>query len=275
MTISAQLNRVLFVHAHPDDESLYTGAVIAQCVADGLEVMVVTCTRGEEGDILDPLLSDASPDKNDNLGEIRIEELSSALSVLGVRQHSFLGAPSRLFRDSGMVGRISNQHPHAFIRADLSEPVDLLAKTIIDFKPHVVVTYDPSGGYGHPDHIQTNFITTKAIETARISARISGIDWQTPTFFWCVIPDAILAEAVVTQENFASVNQFLHRTSSVEPDGEEEPIAVPVSGFIAEKVAALRCHRSQMGPDLFGGLSDAEILALIPKIELLLPSKKL
>ena len=275
MPVSAQSRRVLFVHAHPDDEALYTGASIAQCIADGFQVMVVTCTRGEEGDILDPSLSQSASAKNDNLGQYRSEELAAALQVFGVRRHLFLGAPTRKFRDSGMTGRISNQHPHAFTKADVMERANLLAQVILDFDPQIVITYDPSGGYGHPDHIQTNLITTKALAIVAESTQLGKSGDQAPILMWCMIPDSQALESLNLTANLTSVKELLDGALESALEVMEQTVAVPVAEFISEKVAALRCHKSQMGPKLFEGLSDQEILSLIPTIELLIPSQKL
>ncbi|MDT5072934.1 MAG: N-acetyl-D-myo-inositol-2-amino-2-deoxy-alpha-D-glucopyranoside deacetylase, partial [Mycobacterium sp.] len=139
--------RLLFVHAHPDDETLTTGATIAHYVARGARVQVVTCTLGEEGEVIGEQLAQLAVDGADQLGGYRIGELSSALAELGVDGPRFLGGAGR-WRDSGMVGTPPRRRQR-FVDADPRDTVGALVTVIRDLRPHVVVTYDPNGGYGH------------------------------------------------------------------------------------------------------------------------------
>lgn len=149
---------LLFVHAHPDDETLATGTTLAHYVAAGDEVHVLTCTLGEEGEVIPPELSHLDSAHDDTLGAFRREELREAMRRLGVH-HAVLDG----YRDSGMAGMPSAQHPHAFARADLDEVSKRVAEHILELAPHVVVTYEEHGGYGHPDHIQTHRATMRAL----------------------------------------------------------------------------------------------------------------
>src|SRR5947199_6003842 len=147
--------RVLFVHAHPDDEVIGSGATMARYAADGTHVTLVTCTLGEEGEVLVPELAGLAASKADQLGGYRIGELSAAMRALGVTDFRFLGGPGR-WRDSGMMGTPANDHPRSFWRADLDEATRELVQVVREVRPQVVVTYDENGGYRHPDHTQAH-----------------------------------------------------------------------------------------------------------------------
>ncbi|MGD0604540.1 MAG: N-acetyl-1-D-myo-inositol-2-amino-2-deoxy-alpha-D-glucopyranoside deacetylase [Streptosporangiaceae bacterium] len=158
--------RLLLVHAHPDDESIGTGATMAKYAAEGVRVTLVTCTLGELGEIIPPSLAHLAADSEDRLGEYRIGELAAACDVLGVTDHRFLGGPGR-WRDSGMMGTPANDDPRCFWRADVDEAAAALAGLIREVQPQVLVTYDANGGYGHPDHIQAHRVTRRALELTR------------------------------------------------------------------------------------------------------------
>ncbi|HEX4701692.1 MAG TPA: N-acetyl-1-D-myo-inositol-2-amino-2-deoxy-alpha-D-glucopyranoside deacetylase [Pseudonocardiaceae bacterium] len=160
MTLTAP-SRLLLVHAHPDDESLWTGGTIARYAARGVQVTVVTCTLGEQGEIIpaDLALLDASV--GDQLGGYRAGELRSACAALGVTDHRYLGGIGR-WRDSGMAGDPANAHPRAFTRGPIAEQVAALGEVIADVRPQVVVSYGADGGYGHPDHVRAHDITVAA-----------------------------------------------------------------------------------------------------------------
>ena len=156
---------LLLVHAHPDDESIGTGATMAKYAAQGARVTLVTCTLGELGEILPPGLAHLAADRDDRLGEYRIGELDAACAALGVTDHRFLGGAGR-WRDSGMIGTAGNDDPRCFWRADLDEAAAALLAVINEVRPQVLVSYDDNGGYGHPDHIQAHRVTRRAFELA-------------------------------------------------------------------------------------------------------------
>ena len=168
--------RALFVHAHPDDEAITTGGTIAALVGAGADVRVITCTLGEEGEVLGDEFAGLVADRADQLGGYRIAELASALRALGVGRPRFLGGAGR-WRDSGMAGTPSAEHPRAFVRSG-SEAVDELVEELEEFRPHLVVTYDPRGGYGHPDHIRAHEIVHSAVE--RATHRPTRLAWTVP-----------------------------------------------------------------------------------------------
>ena len=154
-------HRLLLVHAHPDDESLWTGGTIARYAAQDVQVTVVTCTLGEQGEVIPPELARLTADAADQLGGYRVGELRSACAALGVTDHRFLGGIGR-WRDSGMAGDPANGHPRAFGTGPMDEQVAALRQVIDELRPQVVVTYAADGGYGHPDHIRAHQVTMAA-----------------------------------------------------------------------------------------------------------------
>jgi N-acetyl-1-D-myo-inositol-2-amino-2-deoxy-alpha-D-glucopyranoside deacetylase len=176
--------RLLFVHAHPDDESLSNGATIAHYTARGAEVRVVTCTLGEEGEVIGDRWAGLAVDRADQLGGYRIGELTTALQALGVSAPIYLGGAGR-WRDSGMSGTPQRLRQR-FIDADEREAVGALVAIIRELRPHVVVTYDPHGGYGHPDHVHAHTVTAAAVAAAG-TADYPGEPWTVPKFYWTVL----------------------------------------------------------------------------------------
>jgi len=164
--------RAMFVHAHPDDESITTGGSLAVLTAAGADVRVVTCTLGEEGEVLGDELAGLVADDADQLGGYRIRELTDALRALGIDRPRFLGGAGR-WRDSGMAGTPAAENPRAFVRSGRAA-VDELVGILDEFRPHLVVTYDPHGGYGHPDHIRAHEIVGAAVhESSHPPARLA------------------------------------------------------------------------------------------------------
>ncbi len=157
--------RLLFVHAHPDDETLTCGIAMSHHVARGDEVHVLTCTLGEEGEVIPPPLAALEGHPDDLLGPHRHGELAEALRRIGARMHVLGAAPGRLsrYRDSGMVGSPAADRPEAFVNADPDEASGLVADLVCSLRPDVVVTYDEHGGYAHPDHVQTHRVTRDAL----------------------------------------------------------------------------------------------------------------
>lgn len=171
--------RLLLVHAHPDDETLTTGGTIAHHAArPDTQVTLVTCTLGEQGEIIPPALAGLAADRADQLGGYRIGELAGACAALGLSDHRFLGGAGR-WRDSGMAlaghgvraATPEHLHPRAFARPqDFDAQVDALVEVMEETRPQVVVTYGADGGYGHPDHVRAHEITVAAV--ARRPARV-------------------------------------------------------------------------------------------------------
>jgi len=183
--------RLLFVHAHPDDETLTTGLTMASYASRHHDVHLLTCTLGEQGEVIPPELAHLGADCDDTLGPWRREELRAAMSVLGVT-HSVLGQdPDRgvlsRYRDSGMAGTAGARHPDAFAAADPAEATAMVAAHIRALRPDVVVTYDAHGGYGHPDHIATHRITMAALSVLAGEAQGGAV---VPPSAFCVLTAA-------------------------------------------------------------------------------------
>jgi N-acetyl-1-D-myo-inositol-2-amino-2-deoxy-alpha-D-glucopyranoside deacetylase len=150
---------LMTIHAHPDDETIATGGTMAAAVAAGRRVVLVTCTRGELGEIVVPDLD--TPDNHRRLGELRAVELERAMGRLGVTEWENLG-----YRDSDMMGRVGNLDPRSFWRADLDEAAGRLVWLIRTHRPDVITTYNEYGGYGHPDHIRVHDVAVRAFPRA-------------------------------------------------------------------------------------------------------------
>src|SRR5690606_11635416 len=187
--------RVLFVHAHQDDESIETGATIARYAAEGAHVTLVTCTLGEEGETIPPELAHHAADRDDTLGRYRIGELAAACAALGVTDHRFLGGAGR-WRDSGMMGAPSNLRPDCFWQADLDEAAAELVKVIREVRPQVLVTYDENGTYGHPDHIKAHRVSWRAYELAADPAFPGGEPWRIAKVYHTAQPRSVLRRGV-------------------------------------------------------------------------------
>jgi len=150
---------LMTVHAHPDDETIGTGGTMARAVVEGRRVVLVTCTRGEMGEIVMPDMD--TPDNHRRLGEIRAGELERAMGILGVTEWENLG-----YHDSDMMGRPGNHDPRSFWKADLDEAAGRLVWLIRRYQPDVMTTYNSFGGYGHPDHIRVHDVAVRAFPRA-------------------------------------------------------------------------------------------------------------
>ncbi|MEV4757710.1 N-acetyl-1-D-myo-inositol-2-amino-2-deoxy-alpha-D-glucopyranoside deacetylase [Micromonospora sp. NPDC049559] len=236
--------RLLLVHAHPDDETVGTGATMALYAAAGARVTLVTCTLGEEGEIHLPELARLAATEADQLGGYRLTELRAACAAMGVTDHRFLGGAGR-YRDSGMMGLPTNAHPRAFWQADLDEAAGHLVEIMREVRPQVLVTYDPNGFYGHPDHIQAHRVAMRAAELA--GAEGFGPD----KIYWTAMPRSVL-EAGMAAFRESADNPFAGLDQAEElPFGTpDEQIAARIDGtdHHAAKEAAMRAHASQI-PD--------------------------
>jgi len=157
--VAIHVPTLMTVHAHPDDETIGTGGTMARAVADGRRVVLITCTRGEMGEIVVPDMD--TPDNHRRLGEIRAGELERAMATLGITEWESLG-----YHDSDMMGRTGNLDPRSFWQADLDEAARRLTWFIRRYQPDVITTYNDFGGYGHPDHIRTHDVTIRAFPRA-------------------------------------------------------------------------------------------------------------
>jgi N-acetyl-1-D-myo-inositol-2-amino-2-deoxy-alpha-D-glucopyranoside deacetylase len=237
--------RLLFVHAHPDDETLTTGATIAHYAARGADVRVLTCTLGEEGEVIGSRWAQLAVDGADQLGGYRIGELTSALKELGVDQPRYLGGAGR-WRDSGMEGSPA-RHRQRFADADMDEAVGELVAVLRDFRPHVVITYDPNGGYGHPDHVQAHRVTTAAVAAASGGGH-PGEPWQVPKFYWTVMDGESMAEALESLNGIELPDSWVRIPATALPFdlGHRIDAVIDAPDSLPAKVAAMRAHRTQV-----------------------------
>jgi len=251
--IASTQPRLLLVHAHPDDESINNGATMAAYVARGAQVTLVTCTRGEEGEILVPELSHLASDKEDGLGAHREIELAAAMNELGVSDFRFLGAPVKKWRDSGMIGTPQNERPDVFWNSDLDEAARHLEKIILEIKPHVLITYDENGGYGHPDHIKAHQVAMRAAELARASG------WEIKKIYWNTIPISVIEEGIAAMKG-TGVDFFGVEKAEDFPFAAPDHLVTTVFNgdeFVAKKMAAMKAHPTQIAVDgPFFALSD-------------------
>jgi N-acetyl-1-D-myo-inositol-2-amino-2-deoxy-alpha-D-glucopyranoside deacetylase len=245
--------RLLLVHAHPDDETIGTGATMAKYAAAGAHVTLVTCTLGEEGEILVPALEHLASNRDGGLGEHRIGERAKAMAVLGVTDYRWLGGEGR-WRDSGMMGESTNDNPDCFWQADLDEAIGELVKVIREVKPHVVVGYDENGGYGHPDHIQAHRVAVGAFEAAGDAARYpdGGEPWAPSKYYEAVVPTSLLRKAFEALKELGEEAPF-GATSADEMnfgvDDEYVTAAVDAREFLDTKLEALRAYPTQVAVD--------------------------
>jgi N-acetyl-1-D-myo-inositol-2-amino-2-deoxy-alpha-D-glucopyranoside deacetylase len=247
--------RLLLVHAHPDDESITTGATMAYYAAQGVGVTLLTCTLGEEGEVLVPEFAQLAAGEADQLGGLRIGELDAAMAALGVADHRWLGGAGR-FRDSGMMGTEANKHPRAFWRADEDETVFAVAVSaavdvVREVRPQVVVTYDQNGDYGHPDHIMAHRVATAAVEKAADPGYGTGEPWQVAKVYWLGVPKSVLRGGF---EALSTVQDRPFDVADVDDlpfgvDDEEITTVVDATGYGAQKMTALAAHRTQIAVD--------------------------
>ena len=237
--------RLLLVHAHPDDETIGTGATMAKYAAEGVHVTLVTCTLGEEGEILVPELADLASTEQDLLGQHRIGELAAACAALGVQDHRFLGGAGR-WRDSGMMGTPPNDHPDSFWQADLDEAVAALVEVLREVQPQVVVTYDDKGGYGHPDHIQAHRVTRAALE------RTAGEPWAVQKLYETAFPKSVLQAGIDLLKATGETNFFGADSADDLPFGnpdEDVTTEIDARDHLEAKLAAMRAHATQISVD--------------------------
>ena len=234
---------LLIVHAHPDDESISTGGILAKYSADGVRTVLTYCTRGEAGDILNPDF--VPPQPGMSITDIRAKELEKALKVLDVKSAKFLG-----YRDSGMAGTPENNHPHAFARADKQEATARLVEIIRRVRPQVIVTYNEKGTYLHPDHIMANRVTRLAFEASGdIDYHANGglEPWQPARLYYTAIPlDRIrrLHKQIAEQDEDPGFDPEVLGTAE-----EKISAIIDVRKFLTRKLDALNCHQSQMNPN--------------------------
>jgi N-acetyl-1-D-myo-inositol-2-amino-2-deoxy-alpha-D-glucopyranoside deacetylase len=234
--------RLLLVHAHPDDESIGTGATMAKYAAEGAHVTLVTCTLGELGEVIPPELAHLAWDADGGLGQYRIGELAAACQVLGVTDHRFLGGAGR-WRDSGMMGIPSNDWPGSFWQADVDGAARELLAIIEEVRPQVMVSYDADGFYGHPDHIQAHQVAWRAFELA---------DGLVSKFYATAVPKSVLTHAMALMDESGGAD--FTRVESVDElpfgtDDEKVTTEIDARDYLDAKLAAMRAHATQISVD--------------------------
>jgi mycothiol conjugate amidase Mca len=249
--MTAPAPRVLVaVHAHPDDECISMGGVLARYAAQGVRTVLVTCTDGAVGEISDPAL--ATPE---TLVEVRARELDESVRILKISRLVKL-----CYRDSGMAGTADNQHPASFAQADLNEAVGRVVKVIRDEKPQVVVTYDENGGYGHPDHIRTHQVGVAAFHAAADAAQFpeAGAPWSATKLYYVVITQSGVERMARLIQESGIDSPWATRAAEGTADlprfgvpDERVTTRVDVGGYTAIKRQALLAHRTQLGPEMW------------------------
>ena len=254
--------RLLLVHAHPDDEVIGQGATMAKYAAEGRGVTLVTCTAGEMGEILVPELEHLAADKEDRLGEHRKGEIADSMAALGVTDHRWLGGFQH-FRDSGMKWHedgyaiaADDVHANAFANADLTRAADLLVEIIREVRPQVLVTYDQFGGYGHPDHIQAHRVAMYAAQLAAVpSYRLDlGEPWEIAKIYWGAMSESRMRAGLRSLRDAGDTTSF----EGMDPDGplphfvtadEFLSAGIDATEHVAKKMAALRAYPTQITTD--------------------------
>jgi N-acetyl-1-D-myo-inositol-2-amino-2-deoxy-alpha-D-glucopyranoside deacetylase len=235
--------RLLALFAHPDDEAFGTGGTLACYAATGAEVTLVCATRGEAGEIADPSFA-----TRETLGQVREAELHCAAATVGVQEVIFLG-----YRDSGMAGTSENADPRAFVNAPAEEVVPQLVGIIRRVQPQVMITFEPNGGYGHPDHIAINRHTVAAFHAAADPSLYpeQGPAWRAQRLFYSAIPRSFFLRM---RDELAARGMDTSDFARFEEGGaggwsdDQINVTLEVSDTVEAKWDALRCHRTQFGP---------------------------
>ncbi|MEU6983188.1 N-acetyl-1-D-myo-inositol-2-amino-2-deoxy-alpha-D-glucopyranoside deacetylase [Streptomyces sp. NPDC046324] len=242
--------RLLLVHAHPDDESINNGATMARYAAEGAQVTLVTCTLGEEGEVIPPELAHLAPDREDRLGAHRVGELADAMKELGVTDHRFLGGPGR-FRDSGMMGVEQNRRANAFWNTDVDTAAPYLVEIVRETRPQVLVTYDPDGGYGHPDHIQAHRVAMRAAELAADATYRPdlGPAHAIAKVYWNRVPRPVAEAAFARLHAEGAGFPGVADIDDVPGVVDDSLVTAEIAGdtaWTARKTAAMRAHATQI-----------------------------
>ena len=254
--------RLLLVHAHPDDESIGQGATMAKYVAEGRGVTLVTCTGGEMGEILVPELEHLADHRDGGLAEHRRGELADAMAALGVTDHRYLGGFGT-YRDSGMQWHADGHavpadetDPRAFWNADLTEAADHLVAVIREVRPQVLVTYDQFGGYGHPDHIQAHRVATYAVALAAVPSYRTdlGEAWDVAKVYWGAMSESRMRAGLRAMRDAGDTTSF----EGMDPDGplphfvtpdDQLSCQVDAQEYVEAKMSALAAHKTQITTD--------------------------
>lgn len=253
---------LLGIYAHPDDEIIGPGGTLARYAADGARVGLVIATRGEAGEIQRPGTATL-----ETLTEVREQEMRCSANALGISDLIFLD-----YRDSGMAGTADNEHPGALINAPEGEVTGKLVAIIRQFQPDVLLTFEPFGGYGHPDHIVINRLTLAALTAAPDARQYpeAGSPWQPSRLFYPLLPDSVILEikeqVAAAGGNLAGYDELIEgRGAAGVPDYDIHAV-LDISDYVKQKWEAWDCHQTQFGPDSrFRRLPDAQMQALLSR----------
>lgn len=241
------------VHAHPDDEVFMTGGTLARLSSEGVQTVLVTSTLGENGEIVDPDLDEATKQSYfPRLGQVREQELKAAVAALGVSELRLLG-----FRDSGMAGTPENDDPASFHRATFDEAVKRLVALIREFKPQVLATYDPFGGYGHPDHIQAHRVTVVAFDVAgdkRFYPELGLEPWQPGKLYYTALRRSFFQRMATEMRARGLEGPWNNPEMELDSWGERDELITTrfeVADFLENKMQAFRAHKTQISPNNF------------------------
>jgi N-acetyl-1-D-myo-inositol-2-amino-2-deoxy-alpha-D-glucopyranoside deacetylase len=253
--------RLLLVHAHPDDETINNGVTMARYVDEGAHVTLVTCTLGEEGEVLVPELGHLAADQTDQLGRHRIGELAAAMDELGVTDHRFLGGAGK-YRDTGMIYDADGNaavppetRPDSFWQADLVAAANDLVPIIREIRPQVLVTYDQYGNYGHPDHVQAHRVATyaAALAGARSYREDLGEPWDIAKIYWMAMSESSFRDSLRRLRESGDTTTF----EGMDPEAEYPMITpdrlldcvIDGEGYIDRKMNAMKAHPTQITVD--------------------------
>lgn len=237
--------RLIAVHAHPDDESITTGGLLARCAGGGIKTCLVTCSDGRYGPVNPELGVSLSPDE---LAEVRGQELAEAAKTLGISELVALG-----YHDSGMFGSDCNHRPHAFWAQPVQQLVEQLMAVLRRFRPHVLVTYDAFGCTGHPDHIQAHRAAMLAVEAAADPRLFPerGPVWETGAVLYPVFPVSAMTRFIDKElaagRPHPMAGKSVEEINYLRPDGLVTH-RVEISAQYMVKSQALGAHRTQVGP---------------------------
>jgi N-acetyl-1-D-myo-inositol-2-amino-2-deoxy-alpha-D-glucopyranoside deacetylase len=230
---------LLGLYAHPDDEQLISGT-LAQCASEGIRTGLLCATRGEAGEIHESVEAN-----RENIGKVREAELRAAAVVLGVKHLYFLD-----YRDSGWIGSPDNDRPDSFNKCGSEEALGHMVRVIREFRPTILTTFDPTGGYGHLDHLMIQKLSLEAFDAAADPARFpeAGEPWQAARLYYSMFTQSVMRRLMLHLQEVNPGDNFL--TVDAPTNGlEDEALTneIDVTRWLELKDRSLRCHRTQKG----------------------------
>lgn len=234
---------IMLVHAHPDDEVISTGGIAMKYHDEGARVVLVTCTRGEEGEIVDPELN--TPENKARLAEIRDQELAKGIAILNITAFHQLG-----YRDSGMINTPSNDHPESFHQADLHAATGRLVALVRQYRPQIMISYNEEGGYGHPDHIAAHKITVAAFQAAGDAAQFpaAGQPWTPLKLYYTAYRRSIWRKAWEYMRSQGEKTPLDDPETDLSRyvDDPRTTTSINIAPYLERKLESLMCHRTQI-----------------------------